>query len=162
MDGKYKVIFCVTEHRGRVSQQDVTTMKLVLDAAPEIGDKYGIIVNMVSKGVLKKLNTEEVYHDFNNSMLAGIDEKNRCVYSNIIFFGTIDELEDEDDILVPPDTFKDANGTTLTEVIYYVDYYCYRHGNTILILSMVLIKVFKLLYPCHHRGLLISGYPAKI
>ena len=117
MDGKYKVIFFVTEHRGRVSQQDVTTMKLVLDAAPEIGDKYGIIVNMVSKGVLKKLNTEEVYHDFNNSMLAGIDEKNRCVYSNIIFFGRIDELEDEDDILVPPDTFKDAKGVTLAKFV---------------------------------------------
>ena len=40
MDGKYKVIFFVTEHRGRVSQQDATTIKLVLDAAPEIKEKY--------------------------------------------------------------------------------------------------------------------------
>ena len=76
----YKVLFFVTEHGGRVAQQDSTTMKLVLDAAPEIGEKYGIIVNMVSKGVLKKLQTESMYHDFNNSMLAGIEEKNRCIY----------------------------------------------------------------------------------
>ena len=80
MGGEYKVLFFVTEHGGRVGQQDATTMKLVLDAAPEIGEKYGIIVNMVSKGVLKKLQTESMYHDFNNSMLAGIDDKNRCIY----------------------------------------------------------------------------------
>ena len=80
LDGEYKVIFFVTEHRGRVSQQDATTIKLVLDAAPEIKEKYGIIVNMVSKGVLKKLKNESTYHDFNNLIFAGIDMKNRCVY----------------------------------------------------------------------------------
>ena len=53
--GDYKIIFFVTEQRGRVVQQDATTIKLVHEAAPEIKTNYGIIVNMISKGVLKRL-----------------------------------------------------------------------------------------------------------
>ena len=35
--GKFVVLFFVTQQDGRVSQEDATTMKLVLQAAPEIG-----------------------------------------------------------------------------------------------------------------------------
>ena len=51
--GSYKVIFFVTQESGRVNQQDATTLRLVLEAAPDIGRDYGIIVNKVSRGVLK-------------------------------------------------------------------------------------------------------------
>ena len=85
MGGNFKVLFFITENRGRVSQQDTTTLKLVLDAAPEIREKYGIIVNMVSKKVLQKLEKESAYHYFNDLIFAGIDEKNRCSFNNIIF-----------------------------------------------------------------------------
>ena len=49
-NGYYKILFFVTEQRGRVVQQDATTIKLILEAASEIKANYGIIVNMVSKG----------------------------------------------------------------------------------------------------------------
>ena len=45
--GTFIVLFFVTQEAGRVSQQDATTMRLVLEAAPEIGSNYGIIVNKV-------------------------------------------------------------------------------------------------------------------
>ena len=47
MGGTFIVLFFVTQEAGRVSQQDATTMRLVLEAAPEIGSNYGIIVNKV-------------------------------------------------------------------------------------------------------------------
>jgi len=43
--GDYKVIFFVTQQSGRVNAQDATTIKLVLDAAPDIGQNYGVVVN---------------------------------------------------------------------------------------------------------------------
>ena len=50
--GAFKVIFFVSEQSGRVDQQDATTMKVVLDSAPEIwhgqgSPMYGVIVNQV-------------------------------------------------------------------------------------------------------------------
>merc|ERR1712066_561661 len=86
LSGDYKIVFVVTEQMGRVLQQDATTIRLVLDAAPEIKMNYGIIVNMVSKGVWKKLKKASMsYFDFLNSLFAGIKEEHRCVYSNVLF-----------------------------------------------------------------------------
>ena len=50
--GAFKVLFFVSEESGRVNSQDATTMKVVLDSAPEIWQgqglpKYGVIVNKV-------------------------------------------------------------------------------------------------------------------
>ena len=51
--GTFKVLFFVSERNGRVDPQDATTMKGVLDSAPEIWrpqqgpPKYGVIVNQV-------------------------------------------------------------------------------------------------------------------
>ena len=50
--GAFKVLFFVSERNGRVDPQDATTMKVVLDSAPEIwrnqeSPKYGVIVNQV-------------------------------------------------------------------------------------------------------------------
>ena len=119
--GDYKIVFFVTEQRGRVVQQDATTIKLVHEAAPEIKTSYGIIVNMVSKGVLKRLHKADVaYFDFLNTLFAGIPEASKCLYSNILFIGKIDDLEDEDDKLVSPETFVDVNGLTLIDFLHTV------------------------------------------
>ena len=93
-------------------------MQLVHEAAPEIKSHYGIIVNMVSKGVLKKLNqTEMPFFDFLNTLFAGMADENRCIYSNIFVIGRVDDLEDEEDKVVPPETIVDSNGVTLRDFI---------------------------------------------
>ena len=118
MGGQFKVLFFVTEQRGRVVQQDATTMQLVHEAAPEIKGHYGVIVNMVSKGVLKRLNqTEMSFYDFLNTLFAGMADENRCIYSNIFVIGKVDDLEDEEDKVVPPETIIDVNGVTLRNFI---------------------------------------------
>ena len=51
--GAFKVLFFVSQYHGRPNPRDSTTMKVVLDSAPEIWHpqqgppKYGIIVNQV-------------------------------------------------------------------------------------------------------------------
>ena len=67
------------------------------------------IILRKNQGIWKKI----LIHFFEKLFLKVI-----CLYSNIIYFGKVEDLEDEDDVLVPPDTFKDANGTTLTEVTF--------------------------------------------
>ena len=118
MGGKFKVLFFVTELGGSVVQQDATTIKLVHEAAPEIGDQYGIIVNMVEEGVLEILNNSETKkHDFLNALFAGIPKDNRCIYKNIYFVGEKDELVDEENVVVCPDNIIDAIGLTFRKFI---------------------------------------------
>ena len=63
--GKHKIVFFIRVENGRAVAEDVSTMKLVLDAAPEIGQNYGIIIPRitagVAKGLTKKENWAEVY-----------------------------------------------------------------------------------------------------
>jgi len=49
--GAYKVFFVITNIDGRFEPQDLTIMKLVLDAIPEMKNNYGIVVNKVSKEI---------------------------------------------------------------------------------------------------------------
>jgi len=117
MGGSYKVIFFVTQVNGRVNQQDATTLRLVLEAAPDIGIEYGIIVNKISKGVLQSFMDDNVKFNFLNILFAGIPKQKQCVYSNIKFFGRIDDLEDQNDKLVSPIDIKDDSGLSLYEFV---------------------------------------------
>ena len=117
-DGHYRILFFVTERNGRVLQQDATTIKLILEAAPDIGEDYGIIVNMLSKGVMKKIKENRMFkEDFLNILFAGITENKRCPYNRILFLGKVQELEDEDDVLVSSDCFLNERGMTLTHFV---------------------------------------------
>ena len=113
--GDFKVLFFITQEDGRVSQEDVTTMKLVLDAAPDIGRNYGVIINKVFEGVLEMLKDDSKKNEFVDSIFHKIPKDKRCRDSNMIFFEEIEELEDEDDVLVSPDKLKDQNGMTLDQ-----------------------------------------------
>ena len=105
--GRSRVVFVATEEAGRVRPQDATTMRLVLDAAPEIGKNFGIIINKCTKRKLKFFFEDEprdcpnvknvevfVTHIFN-----GLDDKFH--HGNIIFLDRKEELEDANDELVP-------------------------------------------------------------
>lgn len=53
--GVFKIFFVVVLQNGRVRSEDVTTMKLVLDAAPIA--QYGVIINQVKKAEFAELTT---------------------------------------------------------------------------------------------------------
>ena len=63
--GKYRIVFFVRLEAGRPVNEDITTMKLVLEAAPEIGKNYGVLIPKITPGAgkaLKKLeNWSRVY-----------------------------------------------------------------------------------------------------
>ena len=56
--GNFKVFFVVTIQDGRVLSQDATLLKIVLEAAEEITNCYGVIINKVKK---------RMYNEFKNS-----------------------------------------------------------------------------------------------
>jgi len=76
---------------------------------------YGVVINMVSKDTLKKL--DEKFFDFLNVLFAGIPENNRCPYNRTIFLGVFKDLEDEDDKLVSPDILKSKKGISIKEFV---------------------------------------------
>ena len=53
--GKYRIVFFVRVEAGRPVNEDITTLKLVLDAAPEIGNSYGVIIPKVTAGTAEGL-----------------------------------------------------------------------------------------------------------
>lgn len=114
--GQYKVLFFVTQEAGRVNQQDATTLRLVLEAAPEIGTQYGVIVNKISKPVLEKLKDKK--DDFLNTLFAGIPDDKRCVFSNVAFFEKVIELEDRENVWPNPEELKDDSGMSLLQFVH--------------------------------------------
>ena len=105
--GRSRVVFVATEESGRVRPQDATTMKLVLDAAPEIGKSFGIVINKCTKRKLKFFFEDEPrdcanvknVEVFVTHIFTGLDDKFR--HGNIIFLDKKEELEDANDELVP-------------------------------------------------------------
>ena len=57
--GAYKIVFFINLNAGRPVNEDIATMKVVLDAAPEIGSSFGIIIPKVTKGSAKNLIKDE-------------------------------------------------------------------------------------------------------
>ena len=59
--------------------------------------------------------------DFLNSLFAEITEEKRCVNSNILLIGVLDDLEDEEDKVVPPETFVEERGEISVTLKHFID-----------------------------------------
>ena len=113
-DGYYKVIFFFTEHGGRVNVQDVTSMRLVLQAAPDIGNRYGIIVNKVDRKVRKELKRDQGTEMFLQTLFTGMPDTQICREDQVLFLPALERLEDEDNELVSAaDLVSDVSRTDL-------------------------------------------------
>ena len=96
MGGPHKILFFCKMEGGRVNLADKTTMKLVHEAAKEIRRSFGVIVNQVSKGMLRKMrNDTEIEAGFREYLFEGIPET-----SHLLFLPNLDDLDAEDDALV--------------------------------------------------------------
>ena len=70
--GRTKILFFIGQDSGRPKQDDVTTMNLVLQAAPEIGDNYGVIVPKIRQKTAQVLKgTPEAWTKFLVGLFAG-------------------------------------------------------------------------------------------
>eukprot|EP00972_Heterocapsa_arctica_P004459 662494-Heterocapsa_arctica.AAC.1 len=95
-DGDFKVFFVITLEAGRVRPSDKVTIKLVLDAAPDIGCKYGIIVNKMSKKALNLIQASPASRDFlQSSLFKGLERPTLFVFYNMFD----KELQDEDNVV---------------------------------------------------------------
>ena len=115
-NGNYKILFLFTEKNGRILEKDVTTLKSVLNTVPEIGKKYGIIVNKVSKRTLTELSKNS--QEFIDIMFSGIKEESRCPVNRIMFLGMIKDLKGKTNIVAPCDMLKNDAGMTLHHFVH--------------------------------------------
>jgi len=116
--GPYILLFFVSQEAGRVVKQDQTTMKLVLEAAPEIKNRYGIVINQVPHGVAKRLQNEENKNKFVTKLFIGINKDRRCAPQNITYILENPALKSEDDVLINPEELKNLEGTKFLDFVY--------------------------------------------
>ena len=109
--GPFKVLFFIMTESGRVVKQDVTTLRLVLDACPELGNNYGIVINKIPPAVAERLKISENADAFLLSLYFGIKEDRRCPSSNLTYIMHVAELDSVDDKVVPLETLKTLEGT---------------------------------------------------
>lgn len=86
---------------GRVVREDITTMRLVLEAAPEILNKYGIIVNQVPRELMLGLQKRENLAVFLTDLFMNIKEEKRT--TNLHLLERVIELEAKNNILIELD-----------------------------------------------------------
>merc|ERR1719167_1603989 len=75
--GKCKIFFMVTLESGRIRPDDTATIRLILDAAPEIKTNFGIIVNKCSKGMIENLSQPEEFQKLVTFLYTGIRKENQ-------------------------------------------------------------------------------------
>ena len=70
--GKTKILFFIGQDSGRPKQEDVTTMNLVLEAAPEIRNNYGVILPKIRRKTAKRMkNSPDAWTNFLAGLFAG-------------------------------------------------------------------------------------------
>ena len=116
--GPFKVLFFIMTESGRVVKQDVTTLRLVLDACPELGNNYGIVINKLPPAVATGLQKKENAEVFLSKLYAGIDEDRRSAPSNLTYILHTIELDSENDKVVGIDSLKTLDGTLFSYFIY--------------------------------------------
>jgi len=119
--GDTKIIFFVGEESGRPKQDDVTTMNLVLKAAPEIGNKYGVIVPKVNAKMTKKFLDRSTtnWTTFLDGLFRGLGEnqERQCPVANVQGVQLHEDLESEDNVLAPQGTLKTLDGLPLEKFV---------------------------------------------
>ena len=116
--GSFKILFFVLTESGRIVVQDVTTIKLVLDAVPEIKNNYGIVINKIPISVGKALARSETKDIFLTKLFAGIPEDRRCAEANVVYLPFDSKLYDENNKLVDLNDLKSVQGTAFKEFLY--------------------------------------------
>merc|ERR1712137_384897 len=109
MGGEFVLVFVVVLSAGRIVADDITTIKLVLEAcADQIkGNDYAVFINKNRRRALQKINKL----DWQRNFYQACEEKGIPTTTHIHFAEEISELVDEDDALVelplPSRTFLD-------------------------------------------------------
>lgn len=115
--GPYKILFFIRAWSRRVNMSDVATMKLVLDATPEVGNKYGILINNVEAKMAKALQEKHNLETLLTEILIGVDPDRRCAPSNVMVVQRIDKLEGANNALIDANELVGVDGMTLSSFL---------------------------------------------
>jgi len=96
---EFKILFLVTLQAGRIVDQDVATMQMVLASTPDITVQYGVIINKLTAGEMKKYNANGVPENHMASLIACSDCGVRPK-PEVWWIPRIDELEDAENMVV--------------------------------------------------------------
>ena len=99
--GRCKVFFVMTQEAMRVRTDDIATMKVVLDAAPEIGSNFGVIVNKCTKKNIKELENKDKMTELVTHLFFKMTNKTDAIH----IMERKEELEDEENKYFPADNF---------------------------------------------------------
>jgi hypothetical protein len=80
--GEFKIIFTITLESVRTRPDDLTTIKLVLEAAPTIRESYSILINKVFKEVLSEWENEDRRVQFLELLNQGFSGTNHVFLNN--------------------------------------------------------------------------------
>lgn len=117
--GSYKILFFITNVDGRFMDQDLTTMKLVLDAAPEIEKNYGIVVNKVSKEVAEDVKEDEsLGAELLTYLFSGIPSDRRCAASNITYVIYNNKYRAKNNLLIKRGELTTLDGMAFEKFVY--------------------------------------------
>jgi len=116
--GPYKLLFFISQLMGRCVKQDLSTMKLVLDAVPEVKNNYGIVINQVPDNIATKFQEVSGFNKFLTKLFFGIDDDRRCAASNIMIVNQVHKLTGVDNALVDSKDLVDAGGNTFHDFVY--------------------------------------------
>jgi GTP-binding protein EngB required for normal cell division len=96
-DGAFRFVFVVVLQQGRVRDEDLTTMKLVLDALADVPDvQFGVIVNMLPHGKYTSLvSSEEMRKRYQALFIV-----NNIVPTSMLFLKREDGIEGVDQALL--------------------------------------------------------------
>ena len=116
--GPFKLLFFIMTESGRVVRQDITTLKLVLDATPEVGNNYGVIINKVPLNVAKGLENPNNAKIFLTKLFTGIDEGRRCAQSNITYLLQKTKLDSVDNAIINIEELSTLQGNKFADYVY--------------------------------------------
>ena len=116
--GDFKILFFVTQQAGRAVVQDITTLRLVLEAAPEIGNQYGIIINKIPRNLGERFKIPQNSSKFLTSLFNGIEEGRRCAKTDIIYLMQTPELEAKNNQLISLDDLETLDGSSFEDRLY--------------------------------------------
>jgi len=119
--GRCQILFVMTQESMRVRPADSATMKVVLDAAPEIQSNFGVIVNKCTKKIKKQLDGEEGRNVLVTHLFGNTPYKTDSIY----IMERNEELEDEDDKYLSTENFDGFGKFLLVRVPFVVLTYAY-------------------------------------
>ena len=114
--GRCQILFVMTQESMRVRPADSATMKVVLDAAPEIQSNFGVIVNKCTKKIKKQLDGEEGRNVLVTHLFGNTPYKTDSIY----IMERNEELEDEDDKYLSTENF-DGFGEFLAVMVPFAN-----------------------------------------